>query len=191
MDFIILYLPMKGKGIEAKTALLNCEQRVSMLDLPCKQQVEANQLTAQKSLFTNDHREHILKQQQQRLLLLRHAASECPHSNGACPSTPNCWRMKQLWKHMKICKDQGCKIAFCVSSRYVLMHYSKCKEQSCQVCGPVREVMKNNYKQSKNYMNHDANSCANYNVSSCSTPRLQHSSTDSNRAYDTSKSLKL
>jgi hypothetical protein len=97
---------------------------------------------------TDEHRKQVLKQQQQRLLLLRHA-SKCPHENGRCPVTPHCWNMKQLWKHIMSCKDQDCKMAHCVSSRYVLSHYSKCKEPTCPVCGPVREAIKRNYERSR------------------------------------------
>ena len=97
---------------------------------------------------TDEHRKQVLKQQQQRLLLLRHA-SKCPHENGRCPVTPHCWNMKQLWKHIMSCKDQDCKVAHCVSSRYVLSHYSKCKEPTCPVCGPVREAIRRNYERSR------------------------------------------
>lgn len=100
------------------------------------------------SQSTDEHRKQVLKQQQQRLLLLRHA-SKCPHENGRCPVTPHCWNMKQLWKHIMSCKDQDCKVAHCVSSRYVLSHYSKCKEPTCPVCGPVREAIKRNYERSR------------------------------------------
>ena len=96
----------------------------------------------------DEHRKQVLKQQQQRLLLLRHA-SKCPHEAGRCPVTPHCASMKQLWKHIMTCKDQECKVAHCVSSRYVLSHYSKCKDQACPVCGPVREAIRRNYERSK------------------------------------------
>lgn len=100
----------------------------------------------------DEHRKQVLKQQQQRLLLLRHA-SKCPHDCNRCPVTPHCWNMKQLWKHIMSCKDQECKMPHCVSSRYVLSHYSKCKEPSCPVCGPVREAIRKNYESSKNVVN--------------------------------------
>lgn len=103
-------------------------------------------------VHTDEHRRQVLKQQQQRLLLLRHA-SKCPHDDGRCPVTPHCWSMKQLWKHIMSCKDQECKVAHCVSSRYVLSHYSKCKEQTCPVCAPVREAIKRNYERSKDVVN--------------------------------------
>eukprot|EP00598_Pedospumella_elongata_P008379 CAMPEP_0185012788 /NCGR_PEP_ID=MMETSP1098-20130426/98477_1 /TAXON_ID=89044 /ORGANISM="Spumella elongata, Strain CCAP 955/1" /LENGTH=2117 /DNA_ID=CAMNT_0027541853 /DNA_START=291 /DNA_END=6644 /DNA_ORIENTATION=+ len=106
------------------------------------------QLQPGGSGHTDEHRKQVLKQQQQRLLLLRHA-SKCPHDSGRCPVTPHCWSMKQLWKHIMSCKDQECKVPHCVSSRYVLSHYSKCKEPTCPVCGPVREAIKRNYERSK------------------------------------------
>ena len=37
----------------------------------------------------------------------------------------------------------------CVSSRYVLSHYSKCKDHVCPVCGPVREAIRRNFERSK------------------------------------------
>jgi E1A/CREB-binding protein len=97
------------------------------------------------------HRKMVLKQQQQRLLLLRHA-SKCPHETGKCPVTEYCGNMKQLWKHIVSCKEQDCKIPHCVSSRFVLAHYSKCKEPNCPVCGPVREAIKRNYEISQNFV---------------------------------------
>ena len=90
-----------------------------------------------------DHRRQVLKQQQQRLLLLRHA-SKCPHET-KCSVTPHCSTMKELWKHIMSCKNHKCNVAHCVSSRYVLSHYSKCKDVQCPVCGPVREAIKRNY----------------------------------------------
>ena len=95
-----------------------------------------------------DQRQQVLRQQQQRLLLLRHA-SKCPHENGKCPVTPHCAGMKRLWKHIAECKDQQCQMAHCVSSRYVLSHYHRCKDQRCAVCGPVRDVIKRNHEKAK------------------------------------------
>ena len=92
---------------------------------------------SQSGGHTEDHRRAVLKQQIQRLLLLRHA-SKCPHEADRCPVTAHCASMKQLWKHLMKCKDQECKVAHCVSSRYVLSHYSKCQDTHCPVCGPVR-----------------------------------------------------
>lgn len=93
-----------------------------------------------------DHRKQVLKQQQQRLLLLRHA-SKCPHEH--CTVTVHCENMKKLWKHIMSCKKQDCTIPHCVSSRYVLSHYSKCRDTNCHVCGPVREAIRRNYEKSQ------------------------------------------
>jgi len=95
-----------------------------------------------------DQRQQVLRQQQQRLLLLRHA-SKCPHENGTCPVTPHCVGMKRLWKHIAECKDQQCQMAHCVSSRYVLSHYHRCKDPRCAVCGPVREAIQRNHEKAK------------------------------------------
>ncbi|CAN0302855.1 unnamed protein product, partial [Discosporangium mesarthrocarpum] len=81
-----------------------------------------------------------LRQQQQRLLLLRHA-SKCPHETDPCNVTPHCRAMKQLWKHIAECKIQTCDVPHCVSSRFVLSHYHRCKKPKCAVCAPVREVI--------------------------------------------------
>eukprot|EP00602_Paraphysomonas_sp_CaronLab_P005647 CAMPEP_0185028304 /NCGR_PEP_ID=MMETSP1103-20130426/13948_1 /TAXON_ID=36769 /ORGANISM="Paraphysomonas bandaiensis, Strain Caron Lab Isolate" /LENGTH=1753 /DNA_ID=CAMNT_0027562681 /DNA_START=94 /DNA_END=5355 /DNA_ORIENTATION=- len=98
------------------------------------------------SQHSEAHKKQVLRQQQQRLLLLRHA-SKCPHEE-SCQVTPHCKPMKELWKHIMGCKDQNCKTPHCVSSRYVLSHYSKCKEQNCPVCGPVRDAIRKNYDKS-------------------------------------------
>ena len=90
----------------------------------------------------------VLRQQQQRLLLMRHA-SRCQHENGKCPGTAHCPRMKRLWKHIAECKDQQCQMAHCVSSRYVLSHYHRCKDQRCAVCGPVRDAIQRNHEKAK------------------------------------------
>lgn len=95
-----------------------------------------------------DQRQQVLRQQQQRLLLLRHA-SKCPHENGKCPVTPHCAGMKRLWKHIAECKDQQCQMAHCVSSRYVLSHYHRCKDPRCAVCGPVRDAIQRNHEKAK------------------------------------------
>ena len=105
-----------------------------MLGLPVSSDGQPSQNDA-------DYRKQVLRQQQQRLLLLRHA-SKCPHDK--CPVTSHCEGMKKLWRHIMSCKEAECKIAHCVSSRYVLSHYSKCRETQCPVCGPVREAIKRN-----------------------------------------------
>ena len=97
---------------------------------------------------TSSDRQQVLRHQQQRLLLLRHAA-KCPHEDGRCPVTPHCAGMKRLWKHIAECKDQKCVVPHCVSSRYVLSHYHRCKDTRCPVCGPVREAIHRSHEKQK------------------------------------------
>ena len=87
----------------------------------------------------------ILGQQQQRLLQLNHA-SRCLDSE-TCTVIPNCREMKMLWMHVSACKNQDCRVQHCISSRYVLGHYTKCKNEKCFVCIPVRHVIENDSKQ--------------------------------------------
>jgi E1A/CREB-binding protein len=125
------------------------------LNMQCEQKTVEKQFAGQDLNGDSvEHKKRVLKQQQQRLLLLRHA-SKCPHSNGTCPVTPHCFAMKQLWKHIiGCCKEKECEFAHCISSRYVLKHYSSCKDrQLCPVCGPVREIIKRNYEHSKTVVN--------------------------------------
>jgi len=96
----------------------------------------------------NSDRAQVLRHQQQRLLLLRHAA-KCPHEDGRCPVTPHCCGMKRLWKHIAECKNQKCQVPHCVSSRYVLSHYHRCKDVRCPVCGPVREAIHRSHEKQK------------------------------------------
>ena len=108
----------------------------------CRCDVVATSEDNKNEELSAEHRQSVLKQQHQRLLLLRHA-SRCPHDDDSlCPVTPHCRSMKTLWKHILVCKDQHCRTAHCVSSRYVLSHYSKCKELECLVCTPVRDAIK-------------------------------------------------
>lgn len=48
-------------------------------------------------------------QQQQRLLLLRHA-SECPAEGKQCKATPHCQVLKGLWNHVAQCKNPQCQV---------------------------------------------------------------------------------
>lgn len=93
-------------------------------------------------------RQQVLRHQQQRLLLLRHAA-KCQHEDNRCPVTPHCAGMKRLWKHIAECKNQKCLVPHCVSSRYVLSHYHRCKDVRCPVCGPVREAIHRSHEKQK------------------------------------------
>ena len=97
---------------------------------------------------SSSDRAQVLRHQQQRLLLLRHAA-KCPHEDGRCPVTPHCSGMKRLWKHIAECKNQKCQVPHCVSSRYVLSHYHRCKDVRCPVCGPVREAIHRSHEKQK------------------------------------------
>jgi hypothetical protein len=85
------------------------------------------------------------KFQSAQLILLRHS-SKCIHFNGQCPVTPFCWGVKNLWLHILECKDQECKTRHCISSRYVLSHYSDCKVIGCHVCNAVHVAVKKNYE---------------------------------------------
>jgi len=99
---------------------------------------------------SNSQHRQVLLQQQQRLLILRHA-SKCPvNPPHVCQSTPHCKQMKELWHHIAKCKDQHCQYAHCVSSRYVLSHYHRCNNPECEVCKPVKDAIQ---KQSNNEMN--------------------------------------
>ncbi len=101
----------------------------------------------------HEHKRQVVKQQQQRLLLLRHAA-KCPHSYGHCPITPRCAKMKVLWNHILTCGDKDCKVQHCISSRHVLSHYSKCKNyDGCEACRPVREAIRRNFERSRDIVN--------------------------------------
>lgn len=88
-------------------------------------------------------KKRVILQQQQRLILLRHA-SKC--KAGPQCTTKFCSQMITLWKHMKTCRDKNCKTPHCLSSRCVLNHYRICKNDgrtsTCEVCGPVMQKIK-------------------------------------------------
>jgi TAZ zinc finger len=86
------------------------------------------------------------RHQQQRLLLLHHAA-KCPYKDGTCPITQHCGDMKRLWRHMEGCTDIHCTVAHCWSSRGILSHYRTCKDQDCLPCGSVRKIIKKSKSQ--------------------------------------------
>jgi len=109
---------------------------------------QSNNKPLNGSSRSGNDRQQVLRHQQQRLLLLRHAA-KCPHEDDKCPVTPHCAGMKRLWKHIAECKDQKCQVPHCVSSRYVLSHYHRCKDQRCPVCGPVREAIHRSHEKQK------------------------------------------
>lgn len=82
-----------------------------------------------------------VRPQQQRILLLHHAA-KCRNNSHKCSITPHCHSMKVLWKHIQQCKADECNEAHCLPSKQVLSHYAKCCESVCSVCGPVRRRIK-------------------------------------------------
>jgi E1A/CREB-binding protein len=90
-------------------------------------------------LSEENQKAEVLYQQQQRLLLLRHA-SKCTVAPGQCTTTPHCEQAKKIWSHIGKCKEQKCEVLHCVSSRFVLSHYHRCKDLECKVCAPLREV---------------------------------------------------
>lgn len=93
-------------------------------------------------LFEEDsNQEKLQAKQQHRLLHLRHAI-KCPYEKTKCPISPHCWKLKLLWKHLLVCKEQYCSTPLCVSSRFLLDHYRKCPKNTCVVCLPVRETYK-------------------------------------------------
>lgn len=88
-------------------------------------------------------KKRVIRQQQERLLLLRHA-SKC--RLGPSCSTKFCSQMVTLWRHMRTCRDKNCRTSHCLSSRCVLNHYRICKSNgqtaTCEVCGPVMARIK-------------------------------------------------
>jgi hypothetical protein len=86
----------------------------------------------------------ILEMQRHRLLQLRHAI-KCVYTQGTCPISPYCGKLKILWKHLLICKNDYCQIPLCTSSRYVLYHYGHCKNLTCAVCIPVKDTYKRSH----------------------------------------------
>lgn len=100
----------------------------------------ANGHAAGRRSSTDQQRLELLRQRQQRLLLLRHA-SQCPVTEeNKCKITPHCAAMKKLWQHISKCKEERCTVQHCVSSRFVLSHYHRCKDPRCPVCKPVRLI---------------------------------------------------
>ena len=87
--------------------------------------------------------DRLIKQNQQRLLLLNHS-SKCEY-NEKCPITQHCSLIKELWEHLSECSNsKDCNYKHCLSSKSVLIHYSICINKNCIICGPVR------YSQQKN-----------------------------------------
>jgi hypothetical protein len=94
------------------------------------------------------HPQQLLQQQQleqkKHLLVLLLHASKCSAGNPQNPEMcvwQHCAPMKQLWQHIKTCKNQHCATSDCFMARGVLTHYDKCPDQSsCMVCGTVSKI---------------------------------------------------
>jgi hypothetical protein len=97
--------------------------------------VKSGEGTAKKKAKTPDE---LLLKQQQRLLLLQHAA-QCTAPLGECRATQHCADMRALWSHITSCQVPKCSTPHCISSRYVLSHFCNCNDPACRMCQPVRE----------------------------------------------------
>jgi hypothetical protein len=93
--------------------------------------------------LTSKQRKKVIRQQQQRLISLRHA-SKC--TVGPSCKIKFCPQMVKLWNHMKKCRNKDCTTPHCLSSRCVLNHYKICKDEgrtsTCEVCAPVMDVIR-------------------------------------------------
>ena len=92
-----------------------------------------------RSIVAKKVQEKRIKDDQERILQLFHA-STCQYENGSCPKSPFCIDSKNLWIHIKACRDNNCKLLQCVNSRRILSHYRDCK--ACAICTPVREAIR-------------------------------------------------
>lgn len=79
----------------------------------------------------------MVRQQQQRLVLLQHA-KHCLNPSGECPVTPFCAGMKKMWTHLAVCQDMRCDVSLCLSSRVLYHHHDNCTDPDCYICRPVR-----------------------------------------------------
>lgn len=85
----------------------------------------------------NAESRNVLRRQQERLLILRHAMW-CKSTKPECEVLAVCREMKRLWDHMSQCQDTHyCKVSHCLSSRYVLSHFQQCVNAKCLVCQVV------------------------------------------------------
>nr|CCA24581.1 histone acetyltransferase putative [Albugo laibachii Nc14] len=86
----------------------------------------------------NAESKNVLRRQQERLLILRHAMW-CKSTKPECEVLAVCREMKRLWEHMSGCQDTHyCKVSHCLSSRYVLSHFQQCVNAKCLVCQVVQ-----------------------------------------------------
>eukprot|EP00598_Pedospumella_elongata_P016327 CAMPEP_0184989006 /NCGR_PEP_ID=MMETSP1098-20130426/26487_1 /TAXON_ID=89044 /ORGANISM="Spumella elongata, Strain CCAP 955/1" /LENGTH=388 /DNA_ID=CAMNT_0027513885 /DNA_START=65 /DNA_END=1231 /DNA_ORIENTATION=- len=101
--------------------------------------MEATARSSDVSKDSSDVKAQVL---QQRLLLLNHSSKCTIAEDQVCPVSRHCGQFKTLWQHILVCKDNGCKVIHCISSRYVLSHYANCAECDCLICPRVRESAK-------------------------------------------------
>ena len=88
----------------------------------------------------------VLREQQERLVLLRHAA-RCTAAPGLCANPEHSDTIRVVWCHVRSCRRLDCPFLYCLSSRFVLHHYSRCRDSNCDVCRPVRSLIDSTRKQ--------------------------------------------
>lgn len=87
-------------------------------------------------------RQQLVREQQQRFLLLRHAET-CTLVDGHCPAGyPQCPLFQALWPHLRACGRGRCGVEHCESSRYVLAHFEDCRKRACAICRPISEAIR-------------------------------------------------
>jgi hypothetical protein len=98
-------------------------------------------------------REGAIKEFQNRLVLLNHAAN-CQFSNAAVPKPcrgfPSCYDMVQLLNHVNSCELTECPVPHCVSTRYLLAHNKSCTKDDCIVCKPLKDSIKRKNERNRN-----------------------------------------
>lgn len=110
-----------------------------------------NTATVENIGDANENNSQDVLLQRHRLFQLRHALtcryqeSNCSPNKLSppkpCPISSHCFKLKKLWTHLLVCKNDDCSIPLCVSSRFVLNHYANCQSvETCQICKPVRDL---------------------------------------------------
>lgn len=141
-----LYSDLTTLGQRLQQTILGLGREVEQAEQQHQQEGEGQSdpqiVSETPDVNTPEHREQVVWQQQERLLLLRHA-SKCTAPNDRCTATPLCAKMKILWNHISVCTAASeCKTKYCISSRYVLSHWHHCQDSKCDVCAPVNEVIR-------------------------------------------------
>jgi hypothetical protein len=96
--------------------------------------------TTPTAAVSKEEKERSIKNMQERLKLLRHAA-RCNYPD-VCLHAPFCRNMKNLWVHLTSCQDDACIRPHCFSSRNILTHYNECETESCEICVPIKLAIK-------------------------------------------------